>query len=197
MQEMHHRVKNSLQQIASLLRLQLRHRDNKTVEETLGDCLNRILAIASVHELLSRDDLDHVGIRSVGEMLVQHQQTSLILPDRAIQFRVSGDDVHVTTTQATQVALILNELIQNAVEHGFKHAHEGEIHLNVEERDGEIAFWVSNSGDRLPEGFTLQSGHLGMQIVDSLTHSLRGRFILEDRLGWTVAEVKFQRAGGE
>jgi len=198
MQEMHHRVKNNLQQIASLLRLQQRQSHYKTVEEAISDCLGRILAIAAVHDLLSREDLDHVDLRSIADALVQHQQHSLILPDRHIRFDVRGDHVRLNMTQATQVALVLNELIQNAIEHGFHEANEGDIHVNVEERDGEVSLWVSDNGDRLPEGFELsKDSHLGLQIVDSLSRGLGGRFKIGDILGWTVTEVKFQRTAGE
>ncbi|HVL40450.1 MAG TPA: sensor histidine kinase, partial [Fimbriimonadaceae bacterium] len=198
MQEMHHRVKNNLQQVASLLRLQMRHSQYKTLEEALHDCLTRILAIASVHDLLSREDLDHVGLRSIAEALVQHQQHSLMLPDRHIGFQVRGDDVHLNMTQATQVALVLNELIQNAIEHGFEHTESGEIHVTVEERDGDIALWVSNNGDPLPGAFDPGvASHLGLQIVENLSRALGGKFKIGEVLGWTVAEVKFQRTSGE
>ncbi len=194
MQEMHHRVKNNLQQIASLLRLQMRHSEYKSLEEALNDVLSRILAIASVHDLLSREDLDHVGLRSVADSLVQHQQSSLIMPDKRITFQVRGADVHLNMTQATQIALVLNELILNAVEHGFDKSIEGEIHINVEEEDSEVSVWVSNSGDKLPDGFDLtRNSHLGLQIVESLVRALGGRFSLKDIFGWTVAEVKFAR----
>jgi two-component sensor histidine kinase len=197
MQEMHHRVKNNLQQVASLLRLQLRQSHYKSLEQALGDSLSRILAIAAVHELLSREDLDHVSMLSIAESLVYHQQQSFVLPDKRIKFAVRGDNVHLSTTQATQVALILNELIQNAVEHGFKSATEGEIHLTVEEFGNEIGLWVSNNGDRLPGDFDPKRGQLGLQIVENLSRSLGGTFLIEDRLGWTVCEVKFQRSSGE
>ncbi len=198
MQEMHHRVKNNLQQIASLLRLQMRHSEYKSLEEALNDVLSRILAIASVHDLLSREDLDHVGLRSIAETLVQHQQASLILPDKRIAFQVRGDDVHLNMTQATQIALVLNELILNAVEHGFEKATSGEIHVTVEERDGEVAIWVSDSGDQLPSSFDpVKDSHLGLQIVESLVRGLGGRFSLRDVFGWTVAEVKFTRRSAE
>ncbi len=197
MQEMHHRVKNSLQQVASLLRLQLRHSHNQSPEELLSDSLARILAISSVHDLLSREDLDHVSVRQVAELLVS-QQIGLVPPHRAIQFEVRGDDFRLNMNQATQVALILNELIQNAVQHGFVAREAGEIHVNVEEADGEIGVWVSGSGDPLPEGFDpARHGNLGLQIVENLTKGLGGKFAIEDRLGWTVAEVRFPRAGGE
>lgn len=199
MQEMHHRVKNNLQQIASLLRLQMRHSEYKSLEEALNDVLSRILAIASVHDLLSREDLDHVGLRSIAETLVQHQQSSLILPDKRIAFEVRGEDVHLNMTQATQIALVLNELILNAVEHGFEKASSGEIHVNVEQSpEGEVSIWVSDSGDQLPDNFDLaESRHLGLQIVESLVGALGGKFSLKDVFGWTVAEVKFTRRSAE
>lgn len=198
MQEMHHRVKNNLQQVASLLRLQLRHGNYKSLEEAINDSLSRILAISSVHDLLSREDLDHVGVRSIAEMLVQHQMNSLILPDRHVQFDVRGVDVRLSMAQATQVALLLNELIQNAVEHGFHIKMEGEVHVTVEEASGEVSLWVSNSGDPLPPNFDpAREGHLGMQIVENLARSLGGRFKIENILGWAVAEVKFPTSGLE
>lgn len=198
LQEMHHRVKNNLQQIASLLRLQLRHSEYRTLEEAINDTLGRILAISSVHDLLSREDLDAVGVRSIAEALVQHQQHSLVLPDRHIRFQVRGDDVRLSMTHATQVALLINELIQNAVEHGFHVTRDGEVHVTVEYREGEVSLWVSNSGDPLPPGFDIaKSANLGLQIVDNLSRGLAGKFKLENILGWTVAEVKFNSLGSE
>ncbi len=198
MQEMHHRVKNNLQQVASLLRLQLNERSNKSIEESLNDSLSRILAIAAVHDLLSREDLDHVDIRSIAESLVQHQKQSLILPGKRIGFLVRGDEVHLNMTQATQVALLLNELVQNAVIHGFEIANEGEVHITVEDKNGEIGVWVSNNGDPLPENPIPSPRHgLGLKIVENLARSLGGRFKLHDVLGWTVAEVKFVRSMAE
>jgi two-component sensor histidine kinase len=198
MQEMHHRVKNNLQQVASLLRLQIRSKHQSTVEEALNNSLNRILAISAVHDLLSREDLDTVGIKSVAEALVSHQQHSFLLPDRRIRFEVRGDDFRLNMNQATQVALVLNELILNAIEHGFKTTLEGEVHVTVEEKGNEVSLWVSNNGDRLPVGFDIsKDGHLGLQIVESLARSLGGRLSLVDKIGWSVAEVTFQRESGE
>ena len=197
MQEMHHRVKNNLQQIASLLRLQLRQSHYKNIEEALNDSLSRILAIAAVHELLSRDDLDHVSVKSIAETLGHHMQQSLLMPAKSIAFSVGGDEVFLNTNQATQVALILNEMIANAVEHGFEKRKEGEIHINVEQRGDEVGLWVSNNGEPLPPDFDPGGGQLGLQIVRSLAGALGGKFMISDRLGWTVCEVKFTRALAE
>lgn len=198
MQEMHHRVKNNLQQVASLLRLQMNYGKYKTLEEALNDCLSRILAIASVHDLLSRDDLDQVGIRSIAESLVQTQQNSFVLPDRKIKWEVRGADVKLNMNQATQLVLVLNELIQNGVEHGFAEAREGDIHVTVQEEGEEISVWIANSGDTLPEDFDpAKTDSLGLKIVDSLARSLGGKFKMGPVMGWTVAEVRFPRAASE
>lgn len=198
MQEMHHRVKNNLQQVASLLRLQMRMSRYTSLEEALNDTLSRILAIASVHDLLSREDLDHVGVVSIAETLVHHQQSSLLLPDRRIAFEVRGDDVTLSMNQATQMALVLNELILNAVEHGFEVATRGEVHITIEAPKDEVAIWVSNNGDPLPPDFDpTVASHLGLKIVDNLARALGGRFSMRNDLGWTVAEVKFPKATGE
>lgn len=198
MQEMHHRVKNNLQQVASLLRLQIRQSHYKSLDEALNDTLARILAISSVHDLLSREDLDHVSVRQVADSLVQHQTSSLIMPGKSIRFDVRGDHVTLNTNQATQLALVLNELILNAVEHGFKQTDHGDVHITVEEKEGEVSLWVANNGDSLPESFDMhRTAHLGLQIVDNLAKSLGGKFKLSNILGWTVAELKFSRAMGE
>jgi two-component system, sensor histidine kinase PdtaS len=197
MQEMHHRVKNNLQQVASLLRLQIRQSHYKDSGQALTDSLARILTIAAVHDLLSRDDLDHVGTRELAETLVHHISQSMIAPGSQIRFSIRGENVFLNTSQATQVALIMNEMIQNAVEHGFTGHTQGEIHLNLEDREGMVGLWVSNNGDPLPKDFNPDEGRLGLQIIQSLARALGGKFSLQNRLGWTVCEVVFKKAGME
>lgn len=197
LQEMHHRVKNNLHQIGSLLRLQMRQSHYKTLEEALTDTLARILAIATVHELLSRDDLDHVDVRSIAEMLVNHQQQSLLLPNKQIKFQIKGDEVYLETNQATQVALILNELISNAIEHGFKESSFGEIHVSIESLGEDVRIFCGNNGDQLPPDFDKSKGQLGLQIVDSLSRSLGGTFSMKQDGDWAVAEILFPVRTGE
>jgi len=197
MQEMHHRVKNNLQQVASLLRLQMNETQNPVVDEALNDSLARILAIAAVHDLLGREDLDRVGLRRIAETLVQHTQQSLIAPERRIAFRVEGPDILLSADQATQVALILNELIQNAVEHGFAGDKGGQIHVTIEANENDVDVWVSDDGLPLPPGFDPAQGQLGMRIVVSLSRALGGEFRLEEKDGWKIGHIRFTRTGGE
>ncbi|MCC6402529.1 MAG: GAF domain-containing protein [Fimbriimonadaceae bacterium] len=193
LQEMHHRVKNNLQQVASLVRIELNRRGGKTTQESLSDTLARIEAIAAVHELLSRDDLDHVSLTSVANTLAAAQQQSLLPPGKSVNFHVKGGDVFVDTSRATQVALVINELIQNAVKHGFKVTDSGDVHVSIEAQSEIVGIWVSNNGDKLePERL---KDSLGIQIIEGLARALGGEFSLGEKLGWTVAHLKFPRTG--
>lgn len=195
LQEMHHRVKNNLQQIASLLRLQMNYAQYKTVEEVIQDSLNRILAIAQVHEMLSREDLDMVSSRKIASSILHNTQQALVPPGKHIHTRVEGIDVLLPLQQATSVALILNELIQNAIEHGFRTLDEGRIEVHVLEADNIVTILVSNDGEPLAAGFeAAKSDSLGLKIVDNLARgSLKGRFTMENRDKQIVATVIFPK----
>ncbi|MER3558860.1 MAG: hypothetical protein C4336_04995 [Armatimonadota bacterium] len=195
LQEMHHRVKNNLQQIASLMRLQMHYSRYRSVEEALQDSLSRILAIAQVHELLSREDLDRVSLRKIASSILHNNKQALIPPGKHIQSHVEGEDVLLPLQQATAVALILNELIQNAVEHGFKDRAEGTISVQIAFTNGHVLLEVTNDGVPLPPDFDAgRSNTLGVKIIDNLVRgTLRGRFEMRMVKGQTRAQVVFPR----
>ncbi len=120
LQEMHHRVKNSLQTIASLLRLQVRVGKFDSPKEALNQSINRIQSIAAVHELLSSENLDDVSIKRLADTILSATAKGLLPDARKVAISVQGKDFLLPSGQATYVSLILNELIQNAVEHGSK-----------------------------------------------------------------------------
>ncbi len=193
-QEMHHRVKNNLQQVASLLRLQLHYAGERSVEQVLTESLNRILAIASVHELLSREDLDMVSVKKVAESIVAATQQSVIAPGKHIRMAIEGPDILLPSSQATAVALVLNELTQNAVEHGFgEGSDEGQIAIALAEDAHQVSLRVTNDGTPLPEGFDIKrTDSLGLQIVESLVRGdLQGKFTLANEADSTTATVVF------
>ena len=181
-QEMHHRVKNNLQQIVSLVRLEMRYSKYKSVDDALNDILNRILAISTVHELLTRDDLDTVSIRKTAESILLATQQSVVPPGKNIRTEIQGEDFVLPLAKATSMALVLNELVQNAVEHGFKTLNEGRIRIELRVNEAEYRIVVLNDGDPLPEGFTVKgTNSLGLSIVDTLVRGdLNGTFALEN-----------------
>jgi two-component sensor histidine kinase len=191
MQEMHHRVKNSLQQIVSLLRLELTEAGHRSVQQVINDSLARILAIANVHDLLSREDLDRVGILDLASTLVQHNR-ALELPGKSIDISLAGENFALSVHQATQVALMLNEMIQNAIEHGFEDLNNGTIDIRLTQMQDDVIIRVQNDGRRLPEDFDVMiDGHLGLKIVTNLAKAIGGRFSLEMRYSRVTAEVIF------
>ena len=195
-QEMHHRVKNNLQQIASLLRLQMHYAGERTVEQVITESLNRILAIASVHELLSREDLDIISVKKIAHQIIAATTQSMIAPNKHIRCTIDGPDILLPSAKANSVALILNELIQNAIEHGFGGGYdEGHIAVTLKEDAHDLRLTVSNDGAPLPDGFDLKrTNSLGLQIVDSLVRGdLQGKFTLTNEDEQVVAAVVFAK----
>ena len=191
-QEMHHRVKNSLQTVASLLRLQMNRAREGSPEEMLAESINRIVSIAAVHDLLSREELDEVNLREVAETILTLTGRSLLRPGHQIAMRVTGPDIVIPASKASSLALVLNELIQNALEHGFAGSHAGFIEVRIRRSASQVFVDVCNNGDPLPPGFDVRSSNsLGLQIVASLTQNdLGGRFTLKTN-GCTCAAVVF------
>ena len=195
-QEMHHRVKNNLQQVASLLRLQMHYAGQRSVEQVLSESLNRILAIASVHELLAREDLDIISVKKVAEQIIQATAQGILAPGKHIAMRIEGPDILLPSSKATSVALILNELVQNALEHGFGPGmDDGEIRITLAEEPKVITLEVANDGTPLPDGFDIRkTDSLGLQIVESLVRGdLQGRFLLTSDGIQTVANIVFAK----
>jgi two-component sensor histidine kinase len=196
-QEMHHRIKNNLQQIVSLIRLEMRYSKYMTVEEALNDTLSRILAISSVHELLTRDDLDTVSFKKVAESILTYTQQSVVPPGKTIHTVVHGDDYVLPLAKATSMALVLNELVQNAVEHGFKTLNDGRIQVQMKESETHLRVAVINDGERLPVGFKPSAtDSLGLSIVETLVRGdLQGTFTLENAVydDGIIAIVEFPR----
>jgi len=179
-QEMHHRVKNSLQTVASLLRIQMHRTGEGTVDEMLRESINRIISIAAVHDLLSKEDLDQVNLREVAETILMLTGQSLLRPSQRVEMRVVGEDVALPSNKATSLALILNELVHNAVEHGFRDRDQALLEVRITRSDSQVTLEVTNDGAPVPPDFDPRtSDRLGLQIVVSLAQNdLQGRFTL-------------------
>ncbi len=194
MQEMHHRVKNNLQQIASLLRMSMQHSEQKPLEEHLAESLNRIQAIATVHDLLSRDDLEFVRLKAVAEAILMNLIQGFAPPDCHIRVAIEGEDVRLPMNQANHVALVLNELAQNAIEHGFIGGGEYVIEISIGVQQDHVEIQVRNNGRPLPDGFDLASSKgMGLSICESIVRSgLAGKFAIT-QADMTVAVFTFHR----
>jgi two-component sensor histidine kinase len=185
--EIHHRVKNNLQTISSLLRLQGRRLDSPEAKSAIEESVRRIRSIALVHEILSRETGDDVSFQEIVRPLVRMVEEAVQSPDRPVRFRVEGDAGRVPARVATPLAVVLAELLQNAVDHAFPEEGErtGEVQVLVQlANDGkELTVKVADNGVGLPEGFSLEStGGLGLSIVRTLvTSQIEGSIDMRNR----------------
>ncbi len=178
--EMHHRVKNNLQMIAMLLRLQIRDGREVSGREVLTETINRILSIAAVHEILAAEGLRQVAVRAMLERVVQTVTQTMAPPGFALDARIEGDDFNLPSQQATSLALVVNELLQNAMEHAFPGRAAGRVVITLSEGRDAIRVEVRDDGVGLPEDFSpARSADLGLQIVRTLVQEdLKGRLSL-------------------
>ncbi|WP_206459843.1 sensor histidine kinase [Anaerovorax sp. IOR16] len=165
--EMHHRVKNSLQTIASLLRLQGRRTKNEEAKMILDESMNRILAIATTHELLAKVGVDQVNIRDVLENIKNNTLQYFQKPTTKVAIKIEGDNFQVDSEISTSVALVVSELMHNSLQHAFPNRPEGLIHIQITR--GQMYSNIEVSDDGKGFDFELVKGSsLGLNIVISI-----------------------------
>jgi two-component system, sensor histidine kinase PdtaS len=193
--EMHHRVKNNLQMIAMLLRLQLRSGAQVSANEVLSQTISRILSIAAVHEALSQEGFRLIGIKGLIQQAAHSTLQTMTHPGREISLTVEGVDFRLPSQPATSLAIAANELIQNALEHGFNGNATGSVNVVLTEERASLVVQVRDDGIGLPEDFAINAS-LGLQIVQALiTEDLRGAFELgANRAGsGTLATIRIPK----
>jgi len=184
-QEIHHRVKNNLQTIAAFLRLQARRTDSAEVKRILQESINRVLSIAVVHEFLSEYESQTINIKDVSQRIIKQLVQGMLDSERRIRLNLRGVDIYLPAQQATACALVINELLQNALEHGYDHRREGTISVTLQDDGQRIAIEVNDDGRGLPPGFDLaHNSSLGLRIVQTLVQDdLKGHFELRSGNG--------------
>jgi two-component sensor histidine kinase len=189
--EIHHRVKNNLQTVSALLRLQSRRIDDPAAAAALDEAVRRIASIALVHETLSNSTENTVAFDEVLTSLVTH---ALELSPRMGQLSIEriGQLGSLESRIATPLSLVVTELIHNALEHGL---YESGTRLTIELQrySNEGLITISDDGVGLPEGFDIAtSSNLGLQIVRTLTENeLKGELKLESTHQGTHAQLRF------
>lgn len=193
-QEIHHRVKNNLQTIASLLRLQSRRSQSAEVKAALQESVNRILSISVVHEFLSQQDAECINVIEVTKNILQLIQQNMLDADFELKTVFLGPSIILPSLQASNLALIVNELILNSVEHAFAEKNKGLIGLAIEERSDSYVLDLFDDGPGLPENFDpFKSKSLGLQIVRTLVEDdMNGCFELYNAKG-THAKITIPR----
>lgn len=168
-QEIHHRVKNNLQVISSLLRLQMRRSSSQEVREVFEDSLSRIASMALVHNYLVKDGLEEVDVKFVMGQIATLLVSSSSIPGQDIQVSVQGESLFLPSDKATSLALVVNELIQNGLKHAFHSRVNGSIEITINSRKQMVYLIVSDDGSGMPDQSSDQpSSSLGLQLVRML-----------------------------
>jgi two-component sensor histidine kinase len=191
--EIHHRVKNNLQTVAALLRLQARRVDAPEARMALEESVRRVASIALVHETLSMSSDEAVEFDGIVDR-VATAATEVATTSVPVHMRREGTFGVLPAEIATSLVMVLNELLINAVEHGFPSAEDdepvepatlGEVVVSAHRFRKQLHVTVADNGKGLPDGFKFEgSNRLGLQIVRALaTGELRGSIELRNRAG--------------
>jgi two-component sensor histidine kinase/PAS domain-containing protein len=194
-QEIHHRVKNNMQTIASLLRLQSRRTESDEVRRALQEGINRILSVAVIHEFLAHQEARVINIRDVSQRIINQIREGILDGERKIALDLRGPNIYLPTQPATVCALVINELLQNALEHGYDRQEGGTVTVGLHDDGEQVTISVDDDGVGLPEEFDLsQTGSMGLQIVKVLAEGdLKGKFELRGRDKGVSAVVTFPK----
>lgn len=165
--EMHHRVKNNLQTIAMLMQLQVYETDHPATRQALETNIHRIRSIAAVHEALSEKGFHLVDVKEVIDQITRTTGESMVSPDQNVSINVHGPSLQLPSRAATALALVINELVQNALEHGLTNQREGQIDISLGRSAVEFIILVRDNGSGLPDNF---SSNLGLEICETLVH---------------------------
>jgi len=191
LKEIHHRVKNNLQIIISLLNLQAGTADGGCTRDVLQESINRVQAMSRIHESLYRDEIFSVPqleryISEITGYLIQtyRKEDTLFTVEKSVRF------YRLDLDQAVLTGLILNELVSNAVKHAFEGQGEGTISVTLEQKDGLIILVVRDDGIGISRGSPGPGDTLGLKLVEALSQQLGGSFTVHDE-GGTECTVRF------
>jgi two-component system, sensor histidine kinase PdtaS len=193
LQEIHHRVKNNLQVISSLINMQIRKLEDRASREVLAECKLRVEAIALIHEKLYQSrDYAHVPFSDYARSLANNIVHAAMASRSGIVLHVECEPLSLPVDKAISCGLILNELITNALKHAYP-SGGGPLHVRLQRLDGgQAKLTVCDEGVGMAEQRSTKSGKgsLGLQIVDTLTDQLDGSLSIT-RDGGTSVTVEF------
>lgn len=188
--EIHHRVKNNLQTIASILRLQSRRIDNVDAKKAFSESINRILSIATTHEVLSQKGLDDADIKIILSKIKDNAVRNSC--NKNIKINLSGDNLEVDSDKATSIAIVVNELIENSLKHAFNNRELGTIDIVINKGQTYSNISISDNGNGFDTRF-LKNESLGLNIVKSIVKDkLNGDINIESNESGTKSVFYFK-----
>lgn len=173
--EIHHRVKNNLQIIQSILNMQKNHTDNNNTKEILSDCIERIYSMAAIHESLYQSDvIAEIDMNSYITKLTNHLEAIYVFKHYDITFLISIKKLFLPIKKALPVGLIVNELVTNSIKYAFKDVKKGEIIISLERIDNKYFLKIKDNGSGLRGDIKLDgnSNSYGLNLVSIFVSQL-------------------------
>ena len=195
LREIHHRVKNNLQIISSLLNLQSRHVEDEPALDMFHESRNRVRSMALVHEKLYRsNDLAEVDFCEYIQSLSRHLFMSYRIEPTEIDLSIDVKDVFLDINTSIPCGLIINELVSNSLKHAFSGRDRGKIHVSMRpENNGKFKMVIRDDGVGLPKNLEVtQTESLGLQLVTMLVEQLQGTLSVVNKKG-TSYEILFEK----
>ncbi len=176
LKEVHHRVKNNLQIIASLLNLQAEYLADEKTQAILEEMNSRVRSIAAIHEMLYRaPDLSRVEFARYLNLLAKDLTSIFSANARGVRVNVNSGPTWLEVTQAVPCGLIVNELLTNSLKHAFPERRQGAVEISFERLDGQYVLEVADNGVGVPDQVDLQSAKsMGFQLLGLLVQQLKG-----------------------
>lgn len=188
--EIHHRVKNSLNAIAGMLRMQARRAKDEDTKEALKRSVSRILGISQIHDILANQSGDKIDLDILLDKISGLSVDSLTLCRVKVVRNRGRHHLIVDSEKAVPLAIAANELIHNAIDHGFSGRREGVLTIGTAVEGAELHVSIKNDGNPLPEDFGVKIFNLGLQIVRNLSElELKGRFEIKNEGDMVSADI--------
>lgn len=182
LKEIHHRVKNNLQIVTSLLKLQSSYVKDEKVKLLFRESQNRVKSMALIHQkLYQTKDLSHVNFKEYISTVASHLQHSYGVLDDKVKIEIEVQDIHMSIDNAIPAGLIINELISNSLKHAFPEGRTGRINLSAafDEFKNEYWFVIRDNGIGIPEDFSIKkSDSFGLKLVSTLVEQMGGNIEL-------------------
>lgn len=195
LKEVHHRVKNNLQVIVSLLNMQSANIEDPRFLAPFQEACNRVVVISSVHELLYQaDSFANIVLADYARQLALRLLHFYGLESR-VRLDISGGGTTLELQRAVPYGMLLNELISNACKHAFPAPNEGSIAISIQPDGKYVELTVSDTGPGLPDGFDYgKASSLGLRLVHGLVRQLHGTIAIHSKPGTTI-KVRFPATG--
>ncbi|SKB27689.1 sensor histidine kinase [Maribacter arcticus] len=197
LKEVHHRVKNNLQTVSSLLSLQSRNTESKPMKGLLKGTQNRVIAMAMVHEMLyMRKDISHIEYKSYVQELSEYLIRSIKGIDNNINLIIDIPDIKLGIDTAIPLGLLINESLTNALKYGIEGDEEGDINIKLQkdsEKENCYILEIGDNGIGFPETINYKNTKsLGLKLIHNLTRQLRGTIERDASKRGTNYIIKFQ-----